>query len=248
MDVETNPSSGCSWNTYNFTSNCDFLDETVNRIKYYNRRVGIYTTGYFWDKIFGNRLACPKVSSALLWYAKYDNSPSFSDFTQIGGWTTPAMKQYAGDVQICGVDSDKNYKPWFNQFLIIQSFSKSRQCTGQYIYHSILSLLQAPCFFEPLQILVPESILALTNQPLAVLVLAGVRGRGVVESIGSGVDKFGVEIFDVVIDLRLGGEYPCVFDLLDPAEVEKRVGWDEEYILNKSWPLQSHFSWFIFNK
>lgn len=87
-----------------------------------------------------------------------------------------------------------------------------------------LSLLQAPCFFEPLQILVPESILALTNQPLAVLVLAGVRGRGVVESIGSGVDKFGVEIFDVVIDLRLGGGYPCVFDLLDPAEVEKRVG------------------------
>lgn len=26
VDVETNPSTGCSWNTSNFTSNCDYLE------------------------------------------------------------------------------------------------------------------------------------------------------------------------------------------------------------------------------
>jgi hypothetical protein len=57
-------------------------------------------------------LACPKASSAKLWYAKYDNSPAFGDYAQIGGWSVPDMKQYLGDVTICGVDSDKNYKPW----------------------------------------------------------------------------------------------------------------------------------------
>ena len=28
-----------------------------------------------------------------LWYAHYDNNPSFSDFTPFGGWTKPAIKQ-----------------------------------------------------------------------------------------------------------------------------------------------------------
>ena len=31
-------------------------------------------------------------------YAHYDASPSFSDFVSFGGWTKPAIKQYAGDV------------------------------------------------------------------------------------------------------------------------------------------------------
>ena len=28
-----------------------------------------------------------------LWYAHYDNIPSFSDFSSFGGWTTPYAKQ-----------------------------------------------------------------------------------------------------------------------------------------------------------
>lgn len=47
----------------------------------------------------------------MLWYARYDNSPAFTDYGQIGGWAKPDMKQYLGDILVCGVDSDKNYRP-----------------------------------------------------------------------------------------------------------------------------------------
>ena len=30
-------------------------------------------------------------ASYPLWYAHYDNNPSFSDFTPFNGWTQPAM-------------------------------------------------------------------------------------------------------------------------------------------------------------
>ena len=44
-------------------------------------------------------------------YAHYDNSPSFSDFTAFGGWSTPAIKQYMGDKTSCGVGVDYNWYP-----------------------------------------------------------------------------------------------------------------------------------------
>jgi len=33
IDVETNPSSGCSWSGHDSASNCQFLTDTINRIK-----------------------------------------------------------------------------------------------------------------------------------------------------------------------------------------------------------------------
>lgn len=42
-------------------------------------------------------------------YAHYDNDPSFDDFSPFGGWSNPAMKQYAGDKNECGVGVDLNY-------------------------------------------------------------------------------------------------------------------------------------------
>ena len=53
--------------------------------------------------------ACHEASSVPLWYAHYDNNPSFSDYRQIGGWTKPAIKQYVGDASECGVGVDKNF-------------------------------------------------------------------------------------------------------------------------------------------
>ncbi len=64
-----------------------------------------------WQTIFGSKTACPSVASVPLWYAHYDNNPSFSDFSAFGGWTKPSIKQFAGDVTVCGIDLDKNYKP-----------------------------------------------------------------------------------------------------------------------------------------
>lgn len=41
-----------------------------------------------------------------LWYAHYDDSPSFSDYTEFGGWKDPHMKQFKGTTTECdaGVD------------------------------------------------------------------------------------------------------------------------------------------------
>ncbi len=48
-------------------------------------------------------------SGHQLWYAHYDNNPSFSDFRSFGGWNKPAIKQYAGDKSVCGAGVDLNY-------------------------------------------------------------------------------------------------------------------------------------------
>jgi hypothetical protein len=110
IDVETNPSAGCGWGT-NYASNCQFLVEIINRIKSKGKHLGIYATAYMWQSIFGARNACPQAASEQLWYAHYDNSPSFSDFSSFGGWTKPSIKQFAGDVTVCGGGIDKNFYP-----------------------------------------------------------------------------------------------------------------------------------------
>lgn len=64
-----------------------------------------------WQSIMGSRSACHTLSSYELWYAHYDGKQSFSDYETFGGWTKPSMKQYQGDVSLCGAGIDKNYKP-----------------------------------------------------------------------------------------------------------------------------------------
>ena len=45
-----------------------------------------------------------------LWYANWDGAKSFSDFEPFGGWTKPAIKQYAdkGDSD-CNVPVDLDW-------------------------------------------------------------------------------------------------------------------------------------------
>lgn len=65
-----------------------------------------------WQTIVGSRTGCTSAaSSAQLWYAHYDKSPSFSDYLQIGGWSKPNIKQFQGDTTLCGAGVDKNYYP-----------------------------------------------------------------------------------------------------------------------------------------
>jgi GH25 family lysozyme M1 (1,4-beta-N-acetylmuramidase) len=109
IDIETNPSSGCSWTGHDANSNCQFVIDTINRIKSKGKNVGIYASKYMWQSIFGSYTACPNVASQQLWYAHYDGSPSFSDFQPFGGWTKGTIKQYQGDTTLCGAGVDKNF-------------------------------------------------------------------------------------------------------------------------------------------
>lgn len=61
----------------------------------------------------GGTNSCTSFTSLPLWYAHYDNSPSFSDWPSVkfGGWSQPAMKQYAGDTTLCSLGTDNDYYP-----------------------------------------------------------------------------------------------------------------------------------------
>ncbi len=83
-------------------------------IKGKGKKVGVYASASQWNSILGSKSACTEVATMAseLWYPHYDKNPSFSDFASFGGWSKPAIKQYQGDITVCGVDSDLNYSPW----------------------------------------------------------------------------------------------------------------------------------------
>lgn len=73
---------------------------------------GVYASSSQWSAIFGSTSYCYG-SELPLWYAHYDNNPSFSDYKEFGCWKNPHVKQYAGDVSSCSMGVDKNYSPAF---------------------------------------------------------------------------------------------------------------------------------------
>eukprot|EP00005_Dracoamoeba_jomungandri_P002001 CAMPEP_0174250800 /NCGR_PEP_ID=MMETSP0439-20130205/847_1 /TAXON_ID=0 /ORGANISM="Stereomyxa ramosa, Strain Chinc5" /LENGTH=212 /DNA_ID=CAMNT_0015330963 /DNA_START=76 /DNA_END=714 /DNA_ORIENTATION=+ len=89
------------------TTNQRFITEMVGNLTSRGAKVGIYTSYYNWESIVG--LDWTGVSRYPLWYAHYDNSPSFGDFKAFGGWSKPSIKQYAGDKTVCGAGVDLNY-------------------------------------------------------------------------------------------------------------------------------------------
>lgn len=44
VDVETNPSSGCSWSGHDGNSNCQFIADIISRIKSHGKKVGVYAS------------------------------------------------------------------------------------------------------------------------------------------------------------------------------------------------------------
>jgi len=101
IDVEQ--CNGC-WGSV--TTNAQFVVSTVQNAKAAGLPVGIYTSVGEWPQTVGN---LNSLSSFPLWYAHYDNNPSFSDFTSFGGWSSGVMKQYQGNTQQCGVSVDLDY-------------------------------------------------------------------------------------------------------------------------------------------
>ena len=95
----------------NYASNCDYLQQLVSAVKANKGVPGIYSSEYEWETVMGSRYACTEVSAIPLWYAHYDNNPSFSDWssTIFGGWKSPAIKQYKGDITKCGAGIDEDY-------------------------------------------------------------------------------------------------------------------------------------------
>ena len=75
------------WST-NFTANAAFVTAMVDECHALSLSCGIYGGKNSWVAIFGSASAYtyPAAQGLPLWYAHYDNSPSFSDWTAYGGW------------------------------------------------------------------------------------------------------------------------------------------------------------------
>ena len=93
------------WGT-NTSANIQFILGLINQANIMSITWGIYTSQRSWNPITGSTA---DFGSPALWYAHYDNNPSFSDFVPFGGWKNPSIKQYVGDATECGVDVDKNF-------------------------------------------------------------------------------------------------------------------------------------------
>lgn len=72
-----------------------------------HKTTGVYASESEWSSIMGSYYTGG--SDHQLWYPHYDRKPSFSDFKPFGGWPQPRIKQYAGDVSLCGTDVDRNF-------------------------------------------------------------------------------------------------------------------------------------------
>jgi GH25 family lysozyme M1 (1,4-beta-N-acetylmuramidase) len=110
IDVE-GPAS--TYWTSNTATNEQFLINLIGGLKskgLTTSQIGIYTSKSQWQPIMGTA----DFHSYALWYAHYDGNFNFNDFVAFNGWTTPCMKQYAGDQTIgCNggatAGADKNY-------------------------------------------------------------------------------------------------------------------------------------------
>ena len=80
INVETNPSPDCSWNSPLSKFNCQFVNDIVNYLKANGKTPGIYSNYYMWETIMGSAGSCTILGSLPLWYAHYDNKASYDDF------------------------------------------------------------------------------------------------------------------------------------------------------------------------
>ncbi|KYQ91476.1 glycoside hydrolase family 25 protein [Tieghemostelium lacteum] len=88
------------------SDNQKFFEDMVSGAEKLGVSIGIYTSESQWVPIMGDYTGG---SAYKLWYAHYDDNPSFSDFTPFGGWKSPHMKQWDDNGNDCGLGYDKNY-------------------------------------------------------------------------------------------------------------------------------------------
>jgi hypothetical protein len=97
---------GTSYWSSSATNNINFLQRMVNQGHALGVSMGIYSSSSQWSPIMGGT---SQFSSLPLWYAHWDFALTMSDYVPFGGWSKPAMKQYAGDQSFCSAGWDKNY-------------------------------------------------------------------------------------------------------------------------------------------
>eukprot|EP01036_Dinobryon_divergens_P028618 gene28618-37595_t len=107
LDIE-----GSSYWTGSTTNNKSWYKALVDSCTSLGVTCGVYASASQWSAIFGSTSYCYG-NNLPLWYAHYDNNPSFSDFTTFGCWTSPHAKQYAGTTTVCSMGIDKNYATAF---------------------------------------------------------------------------------------------------------------------------------------
>ena len=107
LDVE-----GAQYWLGDYAANKNWYQSLVDSCKNYGVECGVYATKYQWQDIFGSSSYCYG-NNLPLWYAHYDNNPSFSDYSSFGCWSSPYAKQYVGDATMCSMGVDKNYSPNF---------------------------------------------------------------------------------------------------------------------------------------
>jgi len=108
LDIET--CSGC-W-TGSSADRLSFIESVSSTCSGEGLKMAIYSGQGSWEGVFGSAsFSAGSLKSERLWYAHYDGSASFSDYPSVafGGFTTPNMKQYAGDATLCGTDVDLDY-------------------------------------------------------------------------------------------------------------------------------------------
>jgi len=104
FDVEQ--CSGC-WSDVN--TNCGYMATAVNEATSLGAHVGMYSSEYEWGATVGTGCTSFSAGGYPLWYAHYDGCQNFDDSWayEFGGWTSPAMKQYADSGPGCmSVDAD----------------------------------------------------------------------------------------------------------------------------------------------
>ena len=101
LDIE-----GTEYWSPNQQENVNFIQALADEGIHRGVSLGVYTSKSQWTPITGNSNI---LGNLPLWYAHYDNNPSYSDFVPFGGWSSPSIKQYQGDVSLCGCALDRNY-------------------------------------------------------------------------------------------------------------------------------------------
>jgi len=88
-----------------YGSNQNFMNELAGSAQeiFGDKLGGIYTNANGWNSIFGD---WDEWGNLPLWWAYWDYSPSFDNFSPFAGWSKPAIKQYVGDTSVCGLDVD----------------------------------------------------------------------------------------------------------------------------------------------
>lgn len=109
LDIEDNPSPGCSW--IGQEDNCAYLAALASAVQSTaGVPLGVYSNHHDWNRTVGGQCSLPGELPPL-WYAHYDRDPSTcSDFLPFGGWNQPFAKQYSDHSaaldRACGISPD----------------------------------------------------------------------------------------------------------------------------------------------